>query len=165
MYDRRERNSGDRASTPAFRSSLEGCNGQQPPGNRGCAHNSRRIRCGAPWTSAMGISTGVLPDHHKNLYAIVRDRKLYYRMHTVGSSFLRFLSRHLPTTPFCFFRPLNPLAPSIPSTEEHPLLNFPGLMGGSHKRSRHGDGRKRETVAIKRPFSRSPRTVVKLLAL
>lgn len=55
------------------------------------------------------INRCTIPDHHKNLYAIVRDRKLYYRMHTVegegGREALLVstrLSRHLPTAPFCF---------------------------------------------------------------
>lgn len=53
----------------------------------------------------MAISNAaVLPDHHKNLYAIVRDRKLYYRMRkrsssSSSSSVARVHPRILPNTP------------------------------------------------------------------
>lgn len=51
--------------------------------------------------SRMAISNAVLlPDHHKNLYAIVRDRKLYYRMRAVGCTFLRILLFTFSASPF-----------------------------------------------------------------
>lgn len=75
--------------------------------NRGRASNPHRRRIRGRLYGYINRCT--IPDHHKNLYAIVRDRKLYYRMHTVegegGREALLVstrLSRHLPTAPFCF---------------------------------------------------------------
>ena len=120
----------------------------------------------------MGISTGVLPDHHKNLYAIVRDRKLYYRMHTVGLfSFLRIslvtcLSRHHP---FLFslvssllslsrshslsfasllLKRYNDRTKELRQQTMVALLNFPGVWESSRKRPGQSvENKKKENVS------------------
>lgn len=69
------------------------------------------------------INRCTIPDHHKNLYAIVRDRKLYYRMHTVegeggkGGSSRFYASLSSPANrPFLFFPTPPPPHLPLPST-------------------------------------------------